>query len=270
MGLFRRRLKAPAVLTVMGFALVVLPGMAGTQGRRHDPRIGEPEAEFHLARIIYPTNRRAGSHGYIQPMWAVDYPLADAHFLETLRRYTHIDVAEDSRHLELTDERIFRFPFLWLQQPAAGGWSPKPEDTERLREHLLRGGFLMVDDFHGEYEWDYFAFIMEHIFPDYPIVDIPPDDPVMHIFFDIDQKIQIPGDRHVRRGYRGGDPVIQMQGPPHFRGIYDKNRRLMVVANHNMDIGDGWEHADDPEYPLIHTAAAYQLGVNYVIYAMTH
>src|SRR5947208_4468506 len=92
-------------LRTLGFASIALlffliPGVKGSQ--RRDPRIGEsPEAEFHLARVIYRTNRRAGSHGYIQPMWAVDYPLSDAHFLRTLERYTTVQVAEDSRHLEL-------------------------------------------------------------------------------------------------------------------------------------------------------------------------
>jgi uncharacterized protein DUF4159 len=253
-----------------GFAYVVLlliliPSLASSQ--RHDPRVGDrPEAEFHLARVIYRTNRRAGSHGYIQPMWAVDYPLADAHFLRTLERYALIQVAEDSRHLELTDNRLFDYPFLWLQQPAAGGWNPTPEEAQRLREYLLRGGFLMVDDFHGEYEWQYFEAVMRKVFPDKKFADVPQSDPLMHIFFDIDQKVQIPGDRHLN--FSGGPPY--MQGPPHWRALYDDNGRLIVIANHNMDIGDGWEHADDPEYPLPFTKAAYELGVNYVIYSMTH
>ena len=102
---FSRSLLSGALL------LLLIPGMAGSQ--RHDPRVGEsPEAEFHIARMIYRTNRRAGSHGYIQPMWAVDYPLSDAHFLDTLKRYTGIQVAEDSRHLDLNDERLFQYPFL--------------------------------------------------------------------------------------------------------------------------------------------------------------
>src|SRR4051794_28660428 len=139
----------PLGLLCGGLLLFLIPGIAGSQ--RRDPRIGElPEAEFHLARMIYPTNRRAGSHGYIQPMWAVDYPLADAHFLRTLERYTTVKVAEDSRHLELMDNRLFQYPYLWLQQPASGGWNPTRAESERLREYLLRGGFMMVDDFHGE------------------------------------------------------------------------------------------------------------------------
>jgi hypothetical protein len=249
----------------MVLLLILIPGLASSQ--RRDPRVGDrPEAEFHLARVIYRTNRRAGSHGYIQPMWAVDYPLSDAHFLRTLERYTVLQVAEDSRHLELTDNRLFDYPFLWLQQPAAGGWNPNREESQRLREYLLRGGFLMVDDFHGEYEWQYFEAVMKKVFPERKFVDVPQSDPLMHIFFDIDQKVQIPGDRHLN--FSGGPPY--MQGPPHWRALYDDNGRLIVMANHNMDIGDGWEHADDPEYPLPFTKAAYELGVNYVIYSMTH
>jgi hypothetical protein len=194
----------------------MVPGVARTQQRR-DPRIGDmPEAEFHLARVIYRTNRRAGSHGYIQPMWAVDYPLADEHFLTTLSRYTRIQVAEDSRHLELTDHRLFDYPFLWLQQPAAGGWNPTPQEAQCLREYLTRGGFLMVDDFHGEYEWEYFEAVMKRVFPEKQFVDVPASDPLMHIFFDIDQSVPIPGDRHLRFG---GQP--RMRGPSHWRALYD-------------------------------------------------
>jgi hypothetical protein len=128
----------------------------------------------------------------------------------------------------------------------------------------MRGGFMMVDDFHGEDEWDWFASMMSRVMPDKTFVDIPETDSVMHLYFDIDERTQVPGDRHLRGG------MAQMQGPPHWRGIYDDSGRLMVIANHNMDIGDAWEHADDPGYPLPMTAFAYQLGVNYVLYAMTH
>jgi hypothetical protein len=257
-----RPMKITLSAALAGFLLFLIPGVAGSQGRR-DPTVGDrPEAEFHLARVIYRTNSRAGSHGYVQPMWAVDYPLSDAHFLPTLRRYTKIEVAEDSRHLELTDDRIFKFPFLWLQQPGAGGWNPTAEEAECLREYLARGGFMMVDDFHGEREWEWFESVMNRVLPDKTFKDIPPDDSVMQLYFDIDERTQVPGERHVRSG--------RMEGPPHWRGIYDDEGRLIVVANHNMDIGDAWEHADDPFYPLPMTAFAYQLGVNYILYAMSH
>jgi hypothetical protein len=244
--------------------LVVVGETAGSQ--RQDPRIGAtPEAEFHMARMIYRTGRRAGSRDWIQPMWAVDYPLADAHFLATLKRYTTIQTTEDTRHLQLMDERLFDYPYLWLQQPAAGGWNPTREESQRLREYLLRGGFLMVDDFHGEYEWQYFEAVMRTVFPEKRFVDISKQDLLMHIFFDVDQTVEIPGDRHVYFGGRAG-----MAGPAHWRGLYDDSGRLLVIANHNMDVGDAWEHADDPGYPLPSTKSAYGFGVNYVIYALTH
>jgi hypothetical protein len=260
-----RRIKITVGVACAGLALFLVPGVAGSQ-RSGDPRVGDwPEDEFHLARMVYRTNRSAGSRDWIQPMWAVDYPLSDEHFLATLRRYTTIGVAEDSRHLELSDERLFKFPFLWLQQPGAGGWNPTKEDMANLREYLLRGGFMIVDDFHGEGEWEWFASVMQGVYPEKAFVDIPSTDPIMTMFFDIDQRTQIPGERHLRN-------LEQMyrQNPPHWRGLYDDKGRLMVAANHNMDMGDAWEHADDPNYPLPMTAFAYQLGVNYVLYALTH
>jgi hypothetical protein len=219
--------------------------------------------------MIYKTVGGGGSHGYFQPWWAIDYPLADQHFLEALRRMTMLQVAGDSRHLELTDDRIFDYPFLWMQQPGRGNWRPTAHEAARLREYLLRGGFLFVDDFHGDRDWAVFQRGMELVFPDRPIVEIPDDDPLMHVFFDLNRNTQIPGKRHLRRT-AGGEIVAQMDGPPHWRGVYDDRGRLLVAANFNMDIGDSWEHADDPEYPVPMTALGYQLGVNYIIYAMTH
>jgi hypothetical protein len=260
------RLKTMRRVATAGLLVVYLAISASSQSGK-DPREGDtPEAEFHMARIMYATSARAGSRGILQPMWGVDYPLAEAHFLPALRRYTQIDVAEDTRHLALTDDRLFQYPFIWIQQP--GYWNPSEADVKRLREYLLRGGFLMLDDFHGEGEWDNFEYNIRRVLPEYQIVDIPQDDAVMQIFFTIDQRTQIPGDRHLRWGFGGAG--VQMEGPPHWRGIYDDSHRLIVVANHNMDIGDAWEHADDPDYPLPMTAFAYQLGVDYVIYAMTH
>ena len=119
----------------------------------------------------------------------------------------------------------------------------------------------MVDDFHNEYEWQSVRDAMADLLPGRPIVDIPEDDPLHHILFDLDKRTQIPGERHLYRG---------MEGPPHWRGIYDDRGRLMVALNHNSDMGDAWEHADDAHYPAPMTATAYRFGVNYVIYAMTH
>jgi len=251
--------------------LCLLAGIAASQtgNPSRNPTTDSPEAEFHLARMIYATIGGAGSHGFINPWWAIDYPFAEQHFLPALRRLTNLSVADDSRHLELTDARLFDYPFLFLQQPGQGNWRPTDQEAERLQEYLLRGGFLLVDDMHGEYEWAVFESAMHRVLPDLPIVEIPENDPVLHVFYDLGDRIQIPGLRHLRRA-RGGQIVPRMEGPPHWRGIYDDRGRLMVAINFNMDMGDAWEHADDPWYPAPMTGQAYRLGVNYVIYAMTH
>lgn len=250
-----------------GLIVCGLAGIASSQGY-FDTRGDSPEAEFHMARVVYRTWGGAGSRGYRQPWWAIDYPMAEAHFLPALDRLTNLTVADDSRHLEVIDDRIFGHPFLFMQQVGQGNWQPNALEAESLREYLLRGGFLVVDDFHGEYDWYVFESAMQRVLPDQPIVEIPDDDPLMNVFFDLGDRIQIPGRRHLRWGR--GQVVAAMAGPPHWRGIYDDKGRLMVAISFNIDMGDAWEHADDPYYPAEMTGLAYRLGVNYVIYAMTH
>ena len=226
-----------------------------------------PEAEFHFARVAYDSHgARAGSRGYANPMWAVDFPLAEEHFLPALERFTRIEAAPTSAHVQLSDEELFDYPWIFLQQPGAGSWSPTEYEVERLREYLLRGGFLVIDDFHDEYEWQWFEEQITRVLPGRPIVDIPADDSLLNIIFAIDSRTQIPGERHL--SYRGGPP--NMEGPPHWRAIYDDEGRMIVAINHNIDMGDAWEHADDPGYPVEMSGLAYRFGVNYVVYAMTH
>ena len=261
----RRNMTAKTVAA--GLLVCLLAGGASSQTRF----LGSdaPEAEFHLARLVYRTFGGAGSRGFGQPWWAIDYPYAEVHFLPALRRLTNISVADDSHHLQLTDDAIFQHPFLFAQQVGQGNWSPNNEEAARLREYLLRGGFFVVDDFHGEYDWFVFQSAMQRVLPDRSIVEIPLDDALMNVFFDLNKNTQIPGRRHLRC-CRGGQIVAQMQGRPRWRGIYDDKGRLMVAINFNMDMGDAWEHADDPVYPVPMTKLAYSFGVNYVIYAMTH
>jgi hypothetical protein len=248
--------------------ICLLAGIATSQRRiRGINAPGDsPEAEFHMARVIY---GGGGMFSFFNHWWAIDYPDAELHFMPALRRVTNLSVADDSVHLELTDERIFQYPFLFMQQVGQGQWRPNNLEAARLREYLLRGGFLMVDDFHGEYDWKVFEAAMSRVLPERRLVDIPETDPLMTIFFDLDQSIQIPGQRHLRIG-RGGQVVARMAGPPRWRGIYDDDNRLMVVANFNIDMGDAWQHADDAYYPAEMTGLAYRLGINYVIYSMTH
>jgi len=226
-------------------------------------------AELTFARLIYGTSMGGGFRG--RGRWTVDMPEAEHFFMEGINRLTRVNAARvdiytgrGARNISLLDESIFDYPFLYAVE--VGYWSLSDEEILVLREYLLRGGFFMTDDFHGTAEWSRFMAVMQRVFPDRPVVDIPDDDEIFHSFYELDQKVQIPGIGALYRGvtyeYDGYNPV--------WRGIYDDKGRLMVMINHNMDLGDAWEHADDPRYPQHMTALSYRFAVNYVIYAFTH
>jgi hypothetical protein len=259
----RHRILILATTVVTAFAAVAASAQfIGRRGGQFQ-QVDRPEAEFHMARLAYSTRGGcAGSRGFCNDWWAIDYPYAEIHFLPAVKRMTRIETSQDSAHVQIRDANLFDFPWLFAQQVGQGAWSPSEADAARLREYLMRGGFLVIDDFHGPGEWSYFASVMQKILPGYPIVDIPETDMLMNILFELDERTQIPGERHL--GWQ------RMEGPPHWRGIYDDRNRLMVAINHNIDMGDAWEHADDAHYPAPMTATAYRFGINYVIYAMTH
>ena len=155
----------------------------------------------------------------------------------------------------------------------SGWWDLTPAEIARLREYLLRGGFLVTDDMWGADAWEIFRSTMDRVFPGQPITDIGLDDPVMHIAYDIQEKdlTWIPGTRHLRREFNGEMSVQQPPGSePAWRALYDDHHRLVVAVNYNTDIGDAWEYADAPEYPEKMTTLAYHYGLNYLLYAMTH
>ena len=217
-----------------------------------------------MARLVYTSNQ--GQRAW-RPWWAIDYPEAEFHLLRGLERLTSLDVADDSRHLQLTDDEIFDYPWLFAQQ--AGRWFLRTDEIERLREYVLRGGFLVVDDFHGEYDWQVMSAALESAFPEWPITPLAEDHPLMNVLYDLDQGTQIPGRRHLYRA-TDGEVRARLQGPAAWHGIHDESGRLVVAINFNMDMGDAWEHADDPVYPVPMTSLAYRFAVNYIIYSMTH
>ena len=250
-----------------GLALVLGGGLAAPEpARAQGWDLEYPQAEFHIARLM-PGGGEASRGGY-RRWYAIDWPEAEDHLSQGLQRLTRLEVADDSVHVQTIDDRIFNHPWLFAQQ--VGRWTLSQQEADRLREYLMRGGFLVVDDFHGEWEWGYFLETIRRALPEYPIVDIPDDDPLLHVLYDLDRNTQIPGARHLYRG-AGGQIMAQLPGgPPRWRGIYDKHGRLIVAINYNMDMGDAWEHADDPWYPNPMTALAYRFAINYIIYAMTH
>jgi len=219
-------------------------------------------AEFQFVRLAYPEAPGAGFRRGQRSL--TDWPEAENHLLDGVRRLTRIDAAVQGEVLSVMDERLFSYP--WLYAVEVGNWSLGEREAERLREYLLRGGSLMVDDFHGTREWSLFLESMERVFPDRPIVDIPPGHSLFHVVYDLDEPIQIPGISTVYSGVTYDRDGIE----PHWRGIYDDEDRLMVIINFNMDLGDAWEHADTPQYPVDYTIRAYEYAINYITYAMTH
>ncbi len=213
--------------------------------------------EFKFARMVYSTFAE-------WPRWRADWPEAETHFMRGVQRLTVVDAASDGVLLQLTDEKLFDYP--WLYVVEVGFMSLSDRESEVLREYLLRGGFLLVDDFHGYYEWQQFQQTMRRVFPDRPIVDLDNGSPAFNVLYDLSERQQIPGIRSLMNNQtfeKGGRT-------PGWLGILDDQKRVMVAVVYNQDIGDAWEHADDVRYPQPYTAQAYRLGVNYVVYAMTH
>jgi len=234
------------------------------------------EGDFHFIRTEYVDlpgygrgfNRFVSRTGRASGWWAQDWPDADNHFSFGLQRLTRLQIGEP-RHLSLTDERLFDYP--WIYATQVGYWDLSNAEILKLREYLNRGGFLMVDDFWGQNgngEWEVFQDTMERVLPGHPITTIRMTDSVMHVLYDIEQKdlTFIPGTRHLR-----GGRVYQPAGTtPQWDAINDDKDRMVVAVNFNTDIGDAWEYADAPEYPADMTTLAYHYGINYIMYAMTH
>lgn len=215
--------------------------------------------EFYFTRGNY-----GGSEMDWGPRWAVDFPEADEHFLVALKRLTGIDAYDTHNALLIDEPKLRDYPFLYILE--VGSLSLSDTQAKALREYLLAGGFMMVDDFWGTFAWQNFEHQMKLVFPEYDIVEVPLDHPIFHAFYDIDEIIQVPN-------------VYQARGPvtheydgyvPHVRGIFDDDGRLMVVVNWNTDLGDAWEWADNPDYPLRYSTYAFEVAVNTVIYAMSH
>jgi hypothetical protein len=237
----------------------------------------QDKTEWVFARLMYPQHPHARFGRYFGygaattwleggTSWTQDYPRADRHFSLALRRLTRIQVRSVEQPVNLDDgDDVYNWP--WLNAGEMGDWKLTLPQLAKLREYLLRGGFLMLDDFWGFEEWDRFYETMRLVFPDRPVVEIPDADSIFHTVYDLDDRYQIPGEWAIRRGttYRneGGET-------PHWRGILDDHGRVMVAMSFNSDIGDSWEWADDPEYPEKYSALGIRIGVNYVVYAMTH
>ena len=235
------------------------------------------KAEFMFARLMYPQipgsrgfnagrSRNGGGdwkHG--NSMWTQDYPRADRHFLLALRRLTRIDARSVEQPVDLDDgDDVYNWPWLYAVQP--GTWLLTDAQAAKLRDYLLRGGFFMADDFWGDSGWNVFVNSIKRVFPDRQIVDIPNPDP--HFPHRLRSRRPLSGarrplspdrrDREVRKLPAGLARNLRRQG------------RVMVAMTFDSDLGDSWEWADDPSYDEKFSALGIRIGVNYIVYAMTH
>ena len=229
-----------------------------------DPRDATPP-EFVFARLIY----SSGFNGFFRGRanaWATDYPEADFKFMYGIQRLSNIRVQIEENPVRIMDPELFKYPFLYAVE--VGHMNLSMQEAERLREYLLRGGFLYADDFWGLYQKQNFLNQMRKVFPERAIVTLPFSHAVFHTFFDIDIVMQIP---NVYNGCSGGrtwqDPSDTV---PSVLGINDNNGRLMVLATYNSDLGDAWEWMDEPCYPALYSGQAYRMGLNFILYAMSH
>ena len=196
---------------------------------------------FTFVRIMYRSGRRT-FHPYGGRRWQTDFPDADLNISYRLQQMTSMKVDPNGRVMELSDPELNRFPFIYIVEPGDLGFSD--EEVTILRRYLLNGGFLMVDDFWGEDEWENLAFEMKRVFEDREFKDIPRDHQIFHCVFDIpnDLNLQIP---NVVLGtnsqYHGITWERDDAREVHIRAIYDDKNRIMVIACHNTDNGDGWE-----------------------------
>ena len=239
------------LLLLIGTGALLLP----------EPVQAQADYGFRFVRIRYGDNisgRDSGfgrQWGFGRP-WAHDYPTAEENFYIALKRTTAIHVEEPHLVLELDDDRIFEYPVLYLCEP--GYWNMSEEQVERLREYLNRGGFILFDDFGGQREWFLFYEQMKRVFPDKEPQEIPPDHPIWDIYFEVDP-VAAPS-LVSRREYN--------QGEDRYMAYFDDKGRMMALANHNQDIGDGWEW---PERDFADASTiSFQIGINFVVYALTH
>lgn len=231
------------------------------------------KGEWVFARLMYPTWHIPFDRQFRSftdwtkgnTNWTIDYPRSDRHLSAAVRRLTRLQAKSVEQPVNLDDgDDVYNYP--WLYGVEVGHWELTDSQVARMREFLLRGGFFMCDDFHGTDEWNVFINSMKKVFPDRPIVDLDSGNAIFHTVFDLDDRYQVPGYQFLYSGR-----IYEKDGfEPRWRGIFDDKGRVMVAICHNMDLGDSWENADDPRYPEKYSALGIRIGVNYILYAMTH
>jgi hypothetical protein len=260
----------PSIL-MAGLLLVMSCSLLAFQGRVFEedepsllPHDANEKAEWAFARLHYTMGNEFGGGYRGFQRWAADFPKADRQFVMGVRRLTRLHARPIEQVVDANSNEMFDWPWIYVED--GGWWTISEEQAARMREYLLKGGFMMIDDSHGDYEWDNFMRGMLMIFPNRAVEDLKDADEIFHIMYDLDERFQIPGTRFIW----GGRPYTEDSRVPQWRAIRDDSGRIMVAICHNSDVGDAWEWADSPKYPERDASLAYRIGINYILYGMTH
>lgn len=240
------------------------------------PSDAREPAEFVFGRLMYPSG--GGGGGFFRgggfgrdwrqggrTNWTNDYPAADRHLMVALRRLTSLNVRSVEQPVNLEDDDdVFNWPFLFAGRTTSIALTP--EMTDKLREYLNRGGFLIADDMWGAAEHQAIFDLVQDLYPDRELTELGDNDAVMHTLFDLNNRYQILG----QWGRFTGQPLDGVSYDPHWRGVFDEKNRMVMAVWLNNDTGDSWEWADDPTYAEHYSALGFRIVINHIVYAMTH
>ena len=221
-----------------------------------------PDDVFTFVRVKYPSYRRRGRG------WSTDYPASDYNMSFRLQQLTSLKVNPEPKVIELTDPALFDYPFIYMIEP--GAMSLDDAEVQGLRRYLLAGGFMMIDDFWGEAEWRNFHAEMKRVFPEREPVELDISHPIFSAVFPLKEKPQVPS---INNWYGSGLSYERYDAQvPHYRAWFDDQGRMMAIACHNTDLGDGWEREgeDATYFQKFAEPQSYPMGINIIFYAMTH
>ncbi|HJN10651.1 MAG TPA: DUF4159 domain-containing protein [Pirellulaceae bacterium] len=218
---------------------------------------------FTFARIHYTSLSDRGDWG----KWRVDFPDSDLNFSFRLQQLTSLEVDPMGKVVRLTDPDLLDYPFIYVIEP--GDMYLAEDEVLGLRHYLENGGFMMVDDFWGEQEWYQFYTQLKRVFPQKEPVELPLEHEIFHCVYELKVKPQVPSIRHAQSGHRTERYDAK---EAHYRAVYDNDGRMMAIICHNTDLGDGWEREGEDHwyFKQFSEKYAYPMGINIVVYAMTH
>ncbi len=257
-------------------ALCLLAGLAPAQRRHRKPQMDLPEVSeggipktdtnlsgrFTFVRVRFDTSQYAQWYNYNTilgdggPPWSHDYPVAGRHLMKIMAELSKIDANLDLNEpiVTLDDPAIFKFPFAYLCE--VGFMDLSDQEIAGMREYMLRGGFLLVDDFRDSRQFYNLQRHLKRAFPEFEMKRLDVSHPIFNCFFSI-KTLDL-------------NPIYNSYLTPEFWGLEDERGRLMMVINYNYDVSDYWQFSDNPFRPIEETNEAYKFGVNYIIYALTH